>query len=78
MFSLVAVNGYAAETWEDLNKEATLALQALIKSNSIAADFSKIAKATLVFPKIVKAGLVFGGSYGEGVLFKNGSVCRLL
>ena len=74
MFSLVAINGYAAETSEDLNKEATLALQALIKSNSIAADFSKIAKATLVFPKIVKAGLVFGGSYGEGVLFKNGSV----
>lgn len=74
IFSLAAVDIHAAETSEDLNKEATQALQALIKSNPIAADFSKIAKAVLVFPNIVKAGLVFGGSYGEGVLMKNGSV----
>lgn len=74
VFSLAAVNSFAAGTSEDLNKEATLALQTLIKSNPIAADFSKIAKGMLVFPKIIKAGLIFGGSYGEGVLMKHGSV----
>jgi len=74
MFSLTTVSSHAAESAEDLNREATQALQSLIKSNPVAADFSKIAKAVLVFPKIVKAGLVFGGSYGEGVLMKNGSV----
>ncbi|CAH1203074.1 Ysc84 domain-containing protein [Candidatus Nitrotoga sp. BS] len=74
MFSLTTVSSHAAESAEDLNREATQALQSLLKSNSIAAEFSKIAKAVIVFPNIVKAGLVFGGSYGEGVLMKNGSV----
>lgn len=74
IFSLAAVNSYAAETSEELDKEANVALQNLIKANPIAADFSKIAKGVLVFPKIIKAGLIFGGSYGEGVLMKNGSV----
>ena len=60
---------YAA-TAEDLNTDATQALQVLYKSNPLAEDISKKAKAVLVFPKIIKAGLVFGGSYGEGVLFK--------
>lgn len=70
MFSLTTVSSHAAESAEDLNREATQALQSLLKSNSIAAEFSKIAKAVIVFPNIVKAGLVFGGSYGEGVLMK--------
>jgi lipid-binding SYLF domain-containing protein len=26
----------------------------------------------LVFPNVIKAGLVFGGSYGEGVMTRNG------
>jgi lipid-binding SYLF domain-containing protein len=33
---------------------------------------AKNARAVLVFPKIIKAGLVFGGSYGEGVMTRNG------
>jgi lipid-binding SYLF domain-containing protein len=60
---------YAA-TAEDLNKDAEQALKILYKSNPIAEDISKKARAILVFPKIIKAGLVFGGSYGEGVLTK--------
>ena len=47
-------------------------LQALYKSNPVAENLSKKARAILVFPKIIKAGLVFGGSYGEGVLTKGG------
>lgn len=57
-----------AATAEDLNKEAEHALQSLYKTNPLAHDISKKARAVLVFPNIVKAGLVFGGSYGEGVL----------
>ncbi|ARU32316.1 twin-arginine translocation pathway signal protein [Sulfuriferula sp. AH1] len=64
---------YAA-TAEDLNRDAAQALQILYKSNPLAEDISKKAKAVLVFPNIVKAGLVFGGSYGEGVLFKGSRV----
>jgi lipid-binding SYLF domain-containing protein len=60
-----------AATAEDLNKDAAQALQTLYKSNPVAEDISKKAKAVLVFPNIVKAGLVFGGSYGEGVLTKS-------
>jgi lipid-binding SYLF domain-containing protein len=69
--SLCAISSSAvAATADDLNKDATQALETLYKTNPLAADISKKAKAVLVFPKIVKAGLVFGGSYGEGVLMK--------
>lgn len=74
MCPFVTMNSYADESREDLNKQAAHALQILIKSNPVAAEFSKIAKATLVFPKIIKAGLVFGGSFGDGVLMKNRAV----
>lgn len=60
----------AATTAEELNKDADNALQQLYKSNPVAADLAKHAKAILAFPNIVKAGFVFGGSYGEGVLLK--------
>jgi len=61
-----------AATAADLNREAGEALSALYKTNPIAETISKKAKAILVFPKIIKAGLVFGGSFGEGVLMKDG------
>jgi len=57
-----------AATAEDLNKDASQALQTLYKTNPLAEQISTKARAVLVFPKIIKAGLVFGGSYGEGVL----------
>jgi lipid-binding SYLF domain-containing protein len=57
-----------AATAEDLNKDASQALETLYKTNPIAAQVSKSARAVLVFPRVIKAGLVFGGSYGEGVL----------
>src|ERR1700726_339394 len=63
-----------AATAADLGRSAAQALQTLYKTNSVAADISKHAKAILVFPNIVKAGLIFGGSYGEGVLTKAGKV----
>jgi lipid-binding SYLF domain-containing protein len=65
---------YAASTAQDLKNEADHALQVLYKSNPVAMQISKNARAVLVFPKVVKAGLVFGGSYGEGVLLQGGKV----
>ncbi|MGB4062316.1 MAG: lipid-binding SYLF domain-containing protein [Azonexus sp.] len=61
-----------AASAEDLDKDAAQALQTLYKTNPIAESLSKNARGILIFPKILKAGLVFGGSYGEGVLNKNG------
>jgi len=58
----------AASTAEDLNRDADHALQILYRTNPVAEQISKQAKAVLVFPTIVKAGFVFGGAYGEGVL----------
>ncbi len=63
-----------AATAEDLNNDATQALHTLYKANPVADDIAKKAKAILVFPNIIKAGLIFGGSYGEGVLFKDSVV----
>ena len=75
LFSLGVISSPAnAATAEDLNNDAAQALQTLYKSNPIAEDLSKKAKAILIFPKIIKAGLVFGGSYGEGVLTKGSHV----
>lgn len=63
-----------AATAEDLGKDAAQALATLYGHNPTAELIGKKAKAILVFPKVIKAGLVFGGSYGEGVLMKNGKV----
>ncbi len=61
-----------AASADDLNKDAVQALQTLYKTSPAAEVLSKKARAILVFPKIIKAGLVFGGSYGEGVLTREG------
>jgi lipid-binding SYLF domain-containing protein len=69
VFSFSAIASGAGESSaEDLNRDASQALQNLYKTNPVALDISKQARAVLVFPNIVKAGFVFGGSYGEGVL----------
>ncbi|MTW22886.1 YSC84-related protein [Allochromatium palmeri] len=72
--SLIAIGSPAmAATAEDLNHDATQALQLLYKTSPDAAALAKRAKGILVFPNVVKAGLVFGGSYGEGMLTKGGT-----
>jgi lipid-binding SYLF domain-containing protein len=71
--TLATLSGGAfAATAEDLDKDSTQALAMLTKTNPLAADISKKAKAVLIFPNIVKAGLIFGGAYGEGVLRQDG------
>ena len=66
----------AASTAEELNVDADQALHALYKTNPVAADIGKQARAVLVFPNIVKAGLIFGGAYGEGELKEGGKVAN--
>ncbi len=73
--SLATIGSQAvAATADDLNRDATQALQLLYKTNPAVAAIAKTARAVLVFPSVVKAGLVFGGSYGEGVLTKGDKV----
>lgn len=57
-----------AATKEDIDRDADHALQMLYRTNPVAEELSKKAKAVLIFPNIVKAGLVFGAAYGEGEL----------
>lgn len=71
--TLIAQSSQAA-TAEDLNKDAKQALDSLYKTNPLASDIAKKAKAVLVFPNIVKAGLIFGAGYGEGVLMETSKV----
>ncbi|NVO06658.1 MAG: lipid-binding SYLF domain-containing protein [Rhodoferax sp.] len=70
-FGLPALQAQAA-TADDLNLDAAQTLQSLYKAHPESELLGKNARAVLVFPKIIKAGLVFGGSYGEGVMTRDG------
>lgn len=68
------VNHASAATAEDLEKDSRQALQTLYQTNDFAEQLASKARAILIFPNVIKAGLVFGGSYGEGILFKESRV----
>jgi lipid-binding SYLF domain-containing protein len=68
------VVAHADESTAQLDDAASTALHLLYRTNPAAKDLSRSAKEILVFPKIIKAGLVFGGAYGEGVLYKGGTI----
>lgn len=68
--ALGASPGAQAAPRSDLAFESEHALQKLYRSEPFAKSIAQQAKAILVFPNIVKGGFIFGGSYGEGVLFK--------
>ncbi|RCX32732.1 YSC84-related protein [Thioalbus denitrificans] len=77
MTSIVAIGVMSqaiAATAEDLDRDSRQALQTLYKTEPLAEQLSRTAKAVLVFPNMVKAGFVFGGSYGEGVLLRGSNV----
>jgi lipid-binding SYLF domain-containing protein len=63
-----------AESAQEIRAKSSQALKTLYRTNPVAHDISKHAKAVLVFPSIVKAGLVIGGAYGEGALYKGSNV----
>src|SRR6185312_15111312 len=70
--SAVSIHAASAARAQDIDRDASHALEVLFRNNGLASDISKQAKAVLVFPRIVKAGLIFGGSYGEGALREGG------
>lgn len=70
---LVSSAAYASSV-ADLETDSAQTLRTLYKNNATAEMMGRQAKAILVFPKVIKAGLIFGGSYGEGVLMKDGKV----
>jgi len=55
-----------------IDKNATQALDLLLKTSPAAANLDKSANAVLVFPEILKAGMGIGGQHGEGALKKQG------
>jgi lipid-binding SYLF domain-containing protein len=57
-----------------LDGDAKRALTALYESSPDAKALGANAKAVLVFPGIQKIGLIFGAQFGEGALFKDGTV----
>lgn len=67
-FPIVPAEPANAATASDLNRDADHALEMLYRTNPVAHDISRQARAVLVFPNIIKAGFVFGAAYGEGVL----------
>jgi lipid-binding SYLF domain-containing protein len=54
--------------------DAKRALNALYESSADAKALGAKAKAILVFPGIQKIGLIFGAQFGEGAMFKDGTV----
>jgi len=57
-----------------LEKEARTAYQKLLAQVPAAKALSKHTVAVLVFPRLTKAGFIVGGQYGDGVLFRGGTV----
>lgn len=60
-----------ADTAQEINKEADIALENLYQTSPVAKKLASQANGVLVFPSITKAGLLVGGQYGEGVLRVN-------
>jgi len=64
----------SADSAGKISRDAQKALQTLYAKSESAKDLGEKAKAILVFPAITKGGFIVGGLYGEGALFKSGSV----
>ena len=61
-----------AETAQELDKEADIALEKLYRTSPASKKLATQANGILVFPSITKAGLLIGGQYGKGVLRVDG------
>jgi lipid-binding SYLF domain-containing protein len=63
-----------AESSAELQRSARQALQDLYRTTPAAAAIGEKSAGVLVFPEIIKGGFVVAAQYGNGVLFKRGSV----
>jgi lipid-binding SYLF domain-containing protein len=64
--SVTTVHGANAATAEDLNQDADQALNLLFRTNPVAQQISKKARAVLVFPKVIKAALCSAAAMAKG------------
>lgn len=77
VFSLAApATAQEAGRRATIEQNARAALDLLKQNSEPARRLAGDAAGILVFPKIVKGGLIIGGQYGEGALFKNGTVAQ--
>lgn len=72
--TLASLRAAHAEPALSLDGDAKRALNALYQSSPAAKALGVNAKAILVFPSIQKIGLILGFQFGEGAMFRNGSV----
>jgi len=61
-----------AKSAEEIDAEASQALDTLYKESSAAKELGAKARGILIFPSITKGGIIVGGEYGEGVLRVDG------
>jgi len=61
-----------AASAEEIDRNATAAMQTLYQQNPEVKKLAEASVAVLIFPKITKAGLIVGGAGGDGVLRKAG------
>ena len=63
-----------AESAHEMQRSAREALQELYRTTPAAKAIGEKAAGILVFPEIIKGGFVVAAQYGNGVLFKRGTV----
>ncbi|HEX4504238.1 MAG TPA: lipid-binding SYLF domain-containing protein [Alphaproteobacteria bacterium] len=66
--SIVLAAGEAWASAQEIDADASAALQRLYAKSTKARDMAKTAKGILIFPNIVKAGFLVGAQSGDGVL----------
>jgi hypothetical protein len=72
---LAAFSGRGARAASDaaeIDRDATRALQQLLREDHRAAALAPKSAGTLIFPRVVKAGFIFGGQGGKGALRAGG------
>jgi lipid-binding SYLF domain-containing protein len=68
-----AGNSALAATAQEIDRDATAALQTLYANTPGANDLGNQARGVLVFPNIVKGGFLFAAQFGDGALRQGGN-----
>ncbi|MGC9196356.1 MAG: YSC84-related protein [Syntrophobacteraceae bacterium] len=71
---LIFQNSAKSAGYNQLDKNAFLALRSLCRTTPAARTLRKHAVAILIFPRVVKAGFIVGAQTGNGVLLEHGRV----
>ncbi|HEY7165540.1 MAG TPA: lipid-binding SYLF domain-containing protein [Candidatus Binatia bacterium] len=69
---LATGTGSFAASKREIDRNATTAVNSLLKNNPKARELADKSVGVLIFPSIVKGGFIIAGQYGDGVLRKRG------